>query len=202
MKHLFIWTILCAVLIFLSCIRYTGSVESDEEPSKDGAYIFGTFTMGTYYKKSVVAVLKNMETGKTRCIMFSGHPGKPEPTGSSLIAVEEGTYRFTEFFTCPAVRSLFTIEKLDCTPRRSIPPDVHHFFAQPFSVKRGSITVVGTFEGRSYGKDGGKDIAWDMDFAMESAQSAQARIRALFPKFSTIPIMPAFQNTQNTIEEK
>jgi hypothetical protein len=197
MKIAWIGALFCTVLLSLSCIQYTESVERDEAPSKDGAYIFGTFTMGTYYKKSVVAVLKNMETGKTHCIMFSGHPGKPEPTGAALIPLEEGTYQFTEFFTCPAIRSLFTIEKLDCTPRRSIPPDAHHPFAQPFSVKRGNITAVGSFEGRSYGKDGGKDMAWDMDFVMESAQSAQSRILALFPKFSTIPIAPAFQNAVN-----
>ncbi len=175
-----------------SCLQYTEGLIDEDVPSNDKAYIYGFFTMGTYYKKSVVAVLKNTSTGKARYILFANHPGKPDPAGAALIPVEEGTYQFSEFLACPAVRSLFTIESTDCTPRKATGNDSPAQLAQPFTVKKGTVVYAGSYTGTSYGINGGKELFWSTTITIQSQEEAKKHINALFPHFSSLPLECAF----------
>ncbi len=179
-------------MLCASCLHYTEGLSSGDAPSNEKAYIFGFFTMGTYYKKSVVAVLKNTSTGKTRYILFANHPGKPDPAGAALIPVEEGTYQFTEFLACPAVRSLFTIESTDCTPRKATGKDSPAQLAQPFTVKKGTVVYAGSHTGTSCGINGGKELFWSTTITLQSQEEAKKQIDALFPHFSSLPLERVF----------
>lgn len=192
MKKALYSLIISTSIITASCLHYTEGLSGEDMPSNDRGYIFGFFTMGTYYKKSVVAVLKNTSTGKARYILFANHPGKPDPAGASLIPVEEGTYQFAAFLACPAVRSLFTIESLDCTPPQPVGNGSPENLTRPFTVKKGTITYAGSHTGISYGINGGKELVWSSTVIMQSQEDAQKEINRLYPRFSSLPLERAF----------
>ncbi len=193
MKKAWCSLIISTMILSSSCLHFTEGVNVEDTPSESKGYIFGFFAMGTYYKKTVVAVLENTSTGKSRYILFANHPGKPDPTGAVIIPVDEGTYRFVEFMACPAVKSLFTIESLDCTPRKPAGIGSPAQIARSFTVKKGTIVYAGSHTGNSYGKNGGKEIEWSTEFTMHSPQEVQKHILSLFPRFSTLPLKHAFE---------
>lgn len=192
-KKIFV-IMMTAALLSTSCLHFAEVLCGDDDPTNDRAYIFGFFAMDTYYKKSVVAVLKNTATGEVHYIMYANHPGKPDPLGSVILPVEEGTYRFVEFLACPAVRSLFTIESLDCTSRKSAGDGSPAQLAIPFTVKKGTVTYAGSFSGESYGTNGGKAVSWSTNYTMLPDEEIKKHISVQYPKFSSLPIERAFFN--------
>lgn len=192
MKKALYSLLISITILSASCLHFTEGVSSEDIPSNNSGYIFGFFTMGTYYKKSVVAVLKNTYTGKVRYILFANHPGKPDSTGAVMIPVDEGSYQFVEFLACPAVRSLFTIESVDCTLRQPVGSSSSNRLTQPFTVKKGTIVYAGSHTGISYGINGGKEVVWSADVTMLSQEEAQKHILALYPHFSSLPLEHAF----------
>lgn len=185
--------VLFVVTISLSsCIRYEESIMNASEASETSALVLGFFSMNMYYKKNIVAVLQNTTTGRNYYVLFQTNPRKPNYKGALLLALPEGSYKIDAFMTCPSVRSLFTIEKIDCTKHMDSFEKIEKIFTQEFTIKKGTITYIGTFKGQSYGTNGGKKIHWEIDATMESKDDINDYLRSVFPSFTSFPIINAF----------
>ncbi|MCX7679461.1 MAG: hypothetical protein N2316_09605 [Spirochaetes bacterium] len=187
----FISIILGAVLAH-GCIGYEKGIPPHSNIHHGSAYVCGFFTMEIFYKKSIVAIIQNISTGKSYYILFSNNPSNLNRERSTLFPVEEGIYKLSAFMACPSVRSLFTIEQLDCTKRMPVDVEIGEQFAQPFSVKKGMITYIGTFRGQSYGINGGKSIQWRVNAFIEPEEFIQNSIRQQFSSIASMPIVSAF----------
>jgi len=184
--------VIAVITALTGCLSFTGEMAPGSSPAPDRAYLFGGFTMSNYYRKALVLELVNTDTGETRWIQFSGHPGRENRSGVTVIEVEPGTYRFREFIACPAVRALFTIEKSDCSERRPFSCGERPGIESPFTVEKGKAYYIGEIRGISYGRNGGREIAWEIESVTDDFEASVARLRGVFPAFQSIPAARSF----------
>ena len=174
------------------CLSFVDIVEPGDAPDPGRAYIVGSFTMSNYFRKNVVISLRNVDTGSVRMIKLRGYNDRSQPGEITAIEVEPGRYAFDQMLACPAVRAFFTLEKMDCTPRRAFGCESCTGRTAPFTVEKGKAYYPGNFSGISYGLDGGKEIAWEVQVADEGIDVIAAKFRERFTKFTSLPVVPAF----------
>jgi hypothetical protein len=185
---------LIAVLsaLLAGCLSFVDTVDPGDAPDPGMAYIAGSFTMSNYFRKNVVISLRNLDTGSARMIKLRGYTDRTVPGEITAIEVEPGRYAFDEMLACPAVRALFTLEKMDCTARRPFACESCVKQSAVFTVEKGKVYYPGSFSGISYGTDGGKNIAWEVQVADEGIDAVAAKFRERFTKFAALPFVPAF----------
>ncbi len=180
-----------AVSLLAGCLSFTDPVDPGDAPDPGMAYLVGSFTMSNYFRKNVVVSLRNMDTGKTRMIKLRGDADRAHYGEIATFALEPGRYVFEEMLACPAVRSLFTLEKMDCTARRPFDCGTCGTQATPFTVEKGTAYFAGHFSGLSYAKEGGRDIVWEVTPVEEAIEAVTAKFRERYPKFATLPVVPS-----------
>ncbi len=185
--------VIAAIAVSLSagCLSFTEPVGPGDAPEPGMAYLVGSFTMSNYFRKDVVLSLRNMDTGKARMIKLRGDADRAQYGEIAAFALEPGRYVFEEMLACPAVRSLFTLEKMDCTARRPFDCGTRCRQTAPFTVAKGTAYFAGHFSGLSYAKEGGRDIVWEVTPVEEGIVEVAAKFRVRYPKFAALPLVPS-----------
>lgn len=181
------------VLGLSGCLSFVDPLEPGDAPDAGSAYLVGSFTMSNYFRKNVVISIKNVDTGKTRMIKLRGYADRALPGEITAIELEPGRYSFDEMIACPAVRSFFTLEKMDCTPRRRFGCDSCGRYSAPFTVEKGKAYFAGNFSGVSYAKDGGTEVVWEIQVDDKNIDDTAYLFRQRYPKFGSVPVVPAFR---------